>query len=239
MRKKWHTYFVNGYKFHTNEWSKGKKTNNCGVYVKGITEGGYDDFYGIIHKIFELEYNSCFSPKKVVIFYCELFDQSRDGTKLNPRYNIVELEMNKRYRPFDPFILANNVREVYYVLYPTFRSIGNSGLCVAIQTKPMGYIKSNEVEEDIPYQVDEMSHIREIIEVEGVSTLYDFDGAPEALEGKIQEEDEEEEDEDHQEEEEEDDDDTTSMTIMTKMMRRRMTTMIELFSCCEMLLWLL
>ena len=65
------------------------------MYAKGITDGGYDGFNGIIHKIFELEYNRCTSPKKVVVFYCEWFDPSRDGTRVNPRYNIVELEMSK------------------------------------------------------------------------------------------------------------------------------------------------
>ncbi|CAK8536824.1 unnamed protein product [Lathyrus sativus] len=30
----WHTYFVNGYKFHTETWTKGKKTINSGVFVK-------------------------------------------------------------------------------------------------------------------------------------------------------------------------------------------------------------
>jgi len=34
---------------------------------------------------------------------------------VNPKYNIIELEMSKRYRPFDPFILANNVRQIYYI----------------------------------------------------------------------------------------------------------------------------
>jgi len=130
---------------------------------------------------------------------------------VNPRYNIFELDMSKRYRPFDPFILANNVRQVYYVPFPAFRSIDKSGWCVAIQAKPRGCIESNDLEEDIPYQVDEMSHAHEIIEVESVSTLHDFDGAPEELEGEIQEEDgeeeEDEEDEDDQEEEEKDDDD--------------------------------
>ena len=43
---------MNGYKFHSNAWSKGKKTINSGVYVKGITEGDEDDFYGIIHRIY-------------------------------------------------------------------------------------------------------------------------------------------------------------------------------------------
>jgi len=59
---------VNGYKFHTNAWSKGKKTINSVVHVKGLTEGGEDDFYGIIHKIYELEYNTSNKPKKVVLF---------------------------------------------------------------------------------------------------------------------------------------------------------------------------
>jgi len=66
--KEWHMYFVNGYKFHTNAWSKGKRTINTGVYVKGLTEGGENDFYGIIHKIYEQEYNTSNKPKKVVLF---------------------------------------------------------------------------------------------------------------------------------------------------------------------------
>ena len=247
--KEWHTYFVNGYKFHTNERSKGKKTINCGVYVKGLREGGYDDFYGIIHKIYELEYNICTSPKKVLVFYCEWFDHSRDATRVNPKYNIVKLEISKRYRPFDPFILANNVRQVYYVPYAAFRSINKGGWCVAIQTKPKGRIESNEVEEDIPYQFDEMLHAHEIIEVEGVCTLHDFHNAHEELEGEMQgedekdlndqeEEEEEEEDFDDDDEEEEEHEMMTTMTIITKMMTMTMST-IELFGCCWMLLWLL
>jgi len=44
--KEWHTYFVNGYKFHTRAWTSGKKTINSGVYVKGLIEGVADDFMG-------------------------------------------------------------------------------------------------------------------------------------------------------------------------------------------------
>jgi len=165
--KEWHTYFVNGYKFHTKALSNGKKIINCGVYVKGLTEGDYDDNYGIILKIYELEYNTCTSPKRVVVFYCECFDPSRRGTRVDPRYNIVELQISSRYQPFDPFILANNVRQVYYMPYLAFR-IDKRGWRVAIQTKPRCRIDSNEVEEDIAYQVDQMSHANEIIQVEGV-----------------------------------------------------------------------
>jgi len=52
------------------------------------------------------------------------------------------------------------------------------------------------VEENIPYQVDEMSHAHEIIEVEGVSTLHDLGGDTEELEGQEEEEEEEDNDDD-------------------------------------------
>jgi len=66
--KEWHTLFVNGYKFHTHAWSEGKKTINNGVHVKGHTEGGEDDFYGVIQHMYEVEYNSSTSDKKIVLF---------------------------------------------------------------------------------------------------------------------------------------------------------------------------
>ena len=52
----WNMYFVNGYRFHTKSCSIGKNTVNFGVHVKRVTEGGEDDFYGIIQHIYELEY---------------------------------------------------------------------------------------------------------------------------------------------------------------------------------------
>jgi len=47
-----------------------------------------------------------------MIFYCEWFDPSRRGTRVDPRYNIVELQMSLRYQLFDPFILPKIVRQV-------------------------------------------------------------------------------------------------------------------------------
>jgi len=53
--KQWYTLYVNGYKFHTDAWSQGKKTINSEVYVKGLTDGGENDFYGIIKHIYEIK----------------------------------------------------------------------------------------------------------------------------------------------------------------------------------------
>lgn len=46
------------------------------MYVKGVTKSGYYNFCGIIHKIYDLEYNTCTSPKTLVIFYCVLHMQN-------------------------------------------------------------------------------------------------------------------------------------------------------------------
>ncbi|XP_029128808.1 uncharacterized protein LOC109806315 [Cajanus cajan] len=120
--KEWHTFFVNRYKFHTHAWSEGNKTINCGVYVKGIIEGEEDDFYGVIKHMYEIEHNTSIYPKKVVVFYCDWFDPSSRDTRIDPKYNIVDIKMDRRYQLFDLFIIAHNVRQVYCALYPLLES---------------------------------------------------------------------------------------------------------------------
>jgi len=147
---------VNGYKFHTHAWSEGKKKINSGVHVKGLTEGGEDDFYDVIQHMYEVEYNSSTSNKKVALFSCNWFNTSTRGTRVDSKYGIVDIRMDRKYVPFDPFIIAHNVRQVYYVPYPTSRR-DKHGWCVAIKTKPRGSIDYDDVEVEVPYQVDEMS----------------------------------------------------------------------------------
>ncbi|KAK2429708.1 hypothetical protein QL285_028127 [Trifolium repens] len=171
--KEWHTYFVNGYKFHTQSWTEGKKTINSGVYVKGVTEGGEDDFYGVIKHIYELSYNYVDCKNSVVLFYCDWFDPSTRGTKINKRYNTVDIRMDRRYKKFDPFIMAHNVRQVYYVPYPSTQP-RKRGWSVAITTKPRGRIENDEiVDDEVAYQNDEISNVTEVIELEEVIGLLD------------------------------------------------------------------
>jgi len=176
--KEWHTYFVNGYKFHTQAWSEGKKTINSGVHVNSLTEGDTNDFYGVIQHIYELKYNTTTYSKRVVLFYCHWFDPTNRGTRVDLKYGTVEIRIDKSYNLFNPFISAANVRQVYYVPYPTTRR-DKRGWCVAIKMKPMGYIESDHVQHDVPYQVEEMSHVNEVIEVESISGLQDLVGGVE------------------------------------------------------------
>ena len=55
--------------------------------------------------------------------------------------------MDARYEQFDPFIIVNNLRQVYYVSYRA-TTMDKRGWCVIIKTKPRGVIESDDVEED-------------------------------------------------------------------------------------------
>jgi len=54
------------------------------------------------------------------------------------------------------------------------------------------------VEKDVPYQVDEMSHVNELIEVEHVSRFHDIQGHDEELEQQKVDEDEDDEEEEEE-----------------------------------------
>ena len=86
-----------------------------------------------------------------------MFDLTSRGTRVDPKYDTVEIWMDKRYNLFDPFASAHNVRQMYYVPYPTTRR-DKGGWCVAIKMKSMGYIESDHVQDGVPYQVGFSSH---------------------------------------------------------------------------------
>ncbi|KAK4706978.1 hypothetical protein R3W88_033450 [Solanum pinnatisectum] len=77
-----HQYNVNGFKFATEKYSKNKKTNNSGVWVKG-DDGNQNeniDYFGVLHEILELEYSG-WPIKRIVLFQCKWFDPTSRGTR--------------------------------------------------------------------------------------------------------------------------------------------------------------
>ena len=168
----WNMWFINGYKFHTKGWSEGKKTTNCGVCVKGVTQGGEDDFYGFIEHIYELEYTGL---PKIPLFYCQWYDPTSRGTRTHPQYKIVQINKRRRYRFYDPFIISQKARQVYFVDYPnTCKDLRD--WCVAIATKPRGHVEVDEIiqetqEHESPFQADES--IVPMVAIEMVGGLAD------------------------------------------------------------------
>ena len=71
----------------------------------------------MVNKVLELEYPN--EPlKRVVLFACKWYDPTHPGgTCKHNHYKIIEINHTKRYKKFDPFIIAQNVRQVYYLPY--------------------------------------------------------------------------------------------------------------------------
>ncbi|KAK6782357.1 hypothetical protein RDI58_020153 [Solanum bulbocastanum] len=112
-------YCFNDFKFQTEEVSRNKKKNNSGVYIQGDIDGTGQtiEYYGIIQAIIEVRYLG-WPKKKIVLFRCEWFDPSHRGTKMDHQYNIIEVKHTRKYRSYDPFIIAQNAKQVYYASYP-------------------------------------------------------------------------------------------------------------------------
>ena len=92
------------------EWKK--------IKLKLFKSMGEYDQHGVVNEILELEYYG--EPlKRVVLFNCEWYDPTRlGGTRKRNHYKIIEINHTKRYEKFDPFILTQNARQVYYLPYP-------------------------------------------------------------------------------------------------------------------------
>ena len=82
--------------------------------------------------------------------------------------------MDARYEQFDPFIIPHNVRQMYYVQYPTTQT-GKHGWCVVIKTKPRGHMEFDDVEDDVPYQEGSPSHTNEVIKSEDIFAWQDVE----------------------------------------------------------------
>ncbi|XP_059285219.1 uncharacterized protein LOC132038584 [Lycium ferocissimum] len=157
-------YVVNGFKFTTEERSKHMKTNNSGVWVKGGdgNQAGVD-YYGVIKEILELEYSGG-GKKSIVLFRCKWFDPTANrGTRVLKQYNIIEVNHTREYAAYDPFIIAQNVRQVYYAPYPLRPD--KSAWWVVIKVKPVGRV---EVENVLPvaFQADDISIVHQTVDNE-------------------------------------------------------------------------
>ena len=85
-------------------------------------------------------------------FTIETFRTS--GTKVHPRYKIVEINNTRQYRFYDPFIISLNVKQVYYIPFPLCKN--KSSWHVVMKTKPVGRVDVEDLL-DVEYQTDASS----------------------------------------------------------------------------------
>ncbi|KAL6529054.1 hypothetical protein OROHE_014798 [Orobanche hederae] len=113
---KYDVYDINGYTFRTKV-RDGRIHQNSGVCVeatemhisKEVVTYGKNFYYGVLREIWVLDYHI----KKISLFMCDWVD-NRNGVKQDSMgYTLVEL--NRLGHKDDPFILASQARQVFYV----------------------------------------------------------------------------------------------------------------------------
>jgi hypothetical protein len=93
-------------------------TTNSGVVIvtRAIyVEGLKTNYYSIINKILEFSFAGN-KELKVVFFVYDWFD-SKNGTQQN-QFSMAEVKHNKQLWGYDMFVLAHQVKQVYYQTYP-------------------------------------------------------------------------------------------------------------------------
>ncbi|XP_077232589.1 uncharacterized protein LOC143869927 [Tasmannia lanceolata] len=124
--KKYSGCLINGFRFHTKALERKRKTQNSGVVVVAKTPSYasrkdknpiHEDksYYGVLTEIIELDY---YGSRKALLFKCEWADYHADrGIKKDPLgFTLVNLN---HCRKDDPFVLASQVEQVFYVEDPT------------------------------------------------------------------------------------------------------------------------
>jgi hypothetical protein len=78
------------------------------------------------------------------------------GKKIDS-YGIVEVRASRKYKHYDPFIFAQQAKQVYFTQYPE----GQNDWLAVIKTKARSTIQTLEAdkpERDIPYQDESIAH---------------------------------------------------------------------------------
>nr|KAJ0210875.1 hypothetical protein LSAT_V11C400186750 [Lactuca sativa] len=100
-------YFVNGYKFHTQQYDEGRATNNFGVCMRRETYNveQESDYYDIVQEILEIKYYSS-GPSIVVLFNCIWFD-NKDIVIVN-KNKLIDVKPKYQLQTDDPFCFVTS-----------------------------------------------------------------------------------------------------------------------------------
>jgi hypothetical protein len=112
-------YDVNGYRFRSEQYENGRSgltTCNTGVCVSSYDDSGNIlDYYGVIQDIIKIVWQGSMQLE-LVLFFCYWFDPTQ-GVRHTDNLGLVEVKHTSRLSNFDPFVMASQVTQVYYLPY--------------------------------------------------------------------------------------------------------------------------
>jgi hypothetical protein len=105
-------YEINGNTFYTKVQDKKSTNQNSGVHMDATDNNGKrETYYGYIEKICELDYEPIL---KIPLFRCQWVKLTGGGVT-NDQYRMTIVVLNNLGYRDEPFILAQDVAQVFYV----------------------------------------------------------------------------------------------------------------------------
>ncbi|KAJ0778220.1 hypothetical protein HanLR1_Chr02g0069301 [Helianthus annuus] len=108
-------YIVNGVKFIIKSNDDGRQTQNCGVTVSGVHNDVEDDYYGFLDEVIELSFIRGY---RIILFKCTWFDTDRRRKNVIFEPHFISVDTSRHAYKEDPFIFANQAKQVFYVNDP-------------------------------------------------------------------------------------------------------------------------
>ena len=125
----WHVLIYKGYEinrntFYTVSQDKSSTNQNSGVHVDAMKPNGdIHTYYGRIEEIWELDYAYNF---KVPLFRCQWVKITGGGVSVDKEYEMTIVDLNNTGYRNDPFVLAADVNQVFYVKDMSTKPEGNT-----------------------------------------------------------------------------------------------------------------
>jgi hypothetical protein len=143
-------YDVNGYRFRSKEherYKSGLATVNTGVCVSCVDDDNKETEYdGVMKDIIKVKWAGRLQLE-MVLFDCDWFDPTPTGTRRTENLGLVEIKHAARLSVFEPFVLASQVKQVYYLPYACQRS-DLKEWWVTYQVTPHGYVSVDDSADD-------------------------------------------------------------------------------------------
>ena len=111
----WLVFYVNGYKFHTTKWGRGKEKTTMWFVLKEMSAMVNMSSMECLRKY--LSWSTLLNLwKRVMLFNCEWYNLRHLGrTCKHNHYKIIKISYTKRYGSFHLLIISQNVKQVHYL----------------------------------------------------------------------------------------------------------------------------